>query len=247
MHRAVIGLRKQPLVARLCGRFRRHEERQWSAHDPPRCPNAYGVPSQLALPRVEASPARRTGAIGVPHLQAGRTLTATSASGVGRSQRLERHPSVVNRVRDSQGGSYLTLCSRGRFRGRQDGQTTVDGLEEAGVGRGRRRDQPPRGGGSFWRVGVVSDPLERAAAGDRELRAEAAGRRHAVAADRGAARGGHGRVRGGARREPRGTAGPSGRARHRRVELGPVALLPTPRHDAEKRPDMRSSRIARTS
>lgn len=85
------------------------------------------------------------------------------------------------------------------------------------------------------RVGVVGDPLGRAAAGDGELRAEAARRRHAVTADRGAACGRHGRVRGGAGPEPRRAAGPSGRARHRRVELDPVALLPTPRHDAEKK------------
>ena len=89
--------------------------------------------------------------------------------------------------------------------------------------------------GRFGGIGFCCDPVGRGAACGGRLRPQAARRRHAVSTDRGAARGGDGRVGGGARPEPRGTARPLGRARDRSVDLSALAVLPTPWPDAQKK------------
>jgi hypothetical protein len=86
-----------------------------------------------------------------------------------------------------------------------------------------------------------------------ELRAETAGRRHAVSADRGAARGCHRGARGGTRSQPRGTSDPACDARRGDVDLAAVAVLRAPRADAQEttgyaveqdRPDILKAREA---
>lgn len=61
------------------------------------------------------------------------------------------------------------------------GQALFDGFAHAAVGRDRRGDQLPRGGGAVWGGAVDGDPLAGAQASHRQRPTQAPGWRYALA------------------------------------------------------------------